>query len=339
MRATKALNRESHPFNKHGLIPFDVLQFAIPVLMASVNSVNEIGSPAAIIKEKLFISWAASSICLYSIWKWNEFLLSKFSSASRSVLLLIFSNFIFIAALSFILIILLEPRWPYWILFVRFSVGTMLIVFIQYSLNSYRISQRFKVLNARLQMENSEARIAALEKHINPHFLFNALATLRSMIRSNDVNTEKFILNLSDVYRQLLSTKKTLVSVKEELDFLERYLFMLTSRFEDALIVKVEVSASAEKKSLPFLSIQLLVENCIKHNVISIQKPLEISVFQGDPEHISVRNNLNFKNSGDVSLGSGLSNLTNRYTLLGHTDGVSVENTSDHYTVTLKLLE
>jgi LytS/YehU family sensor histidine kinase len=178
-----------------------------------------------------------------------------------------------------------------------------------------------------------------LKQQVNPHFLFNALSTLRIMVREKDDRAEPFILKLSDLYRQLLSknTAQT-VSLDEELEFLRSYMYMLQARFESLLHIRIETWPDSGQKKIPAYSLQLLVENCIKHNIISAARPLYITIFQQQPDTILIDNNLQLKPSVEDAGGIGLDNLRKRYELLQVEDGVTLTRTEKKFSVTLKLL-
>jgi LytS/YehU family sensor histidine kinase len=175
---------------------------------------------------------------------------------------------------------------------------------------------------------------------VNPHFLFNALSTLRIMIREKDNRAEPFILKLSDLYRQLLgkNTSQT-VTLDEELEFLRSYIYMLQARFETLLHIDIDIRPESMNRKIPAFSLQLLIENCIKHNIISSAKPLYIKIFQKQEDTVIIENNLQTRTSADESSGIGLDNLCKRYELLQINDGVSIQKTDTKFSVTLQLLQ
>ena len=234
----------------------------------------------------------------------------------------------------------LGQRPPSWVLFIKLSIATALIICIQYTIASLQQAQAYKLAIAQLQNENLEARLQSLKQQINPHFLFNALSTLRTMVRGNDANAEKFIINLSEVYRQLLNKRDSAtITLEEEIGFLKSYVFMLQARFEDTLNVEILVMPQSKHKKIPAFSMQLLVENCIKHNIISSARPLYIKIYQENEALITVENNLQVKASAAREFsGTGLLNLQKRYELLNVDKGLAVSSTNGIFKVTLKLL-
>ena len=157
------------------------------------------------------------------------------------------------------------------------------------------------------------------------------------MIRAGNDNSEEFVYQLSDVYRRLLQSKEdNTVALKEELEFLEAYLYLLKSRHDEGLEVVIDIPEEAYSLSLPSFGLQLLVENATKHNIISEKRSLKIHIFQKEPNSITVSNNLQLKKNVP-SLGVGLNNLRKRYELMDIEEGVLLEQNEQEFIVTLKL--
>lgn len=173
-----------------------------------------------------------------------------------------------------------------------------------------------KVVAESLTKKNTEAQLDALRKQINPHFLFNSLNVLVSIIEKNQSLAVKFVEELSDVYRHHLKSQEAKLSpLKKEIEFLNSYLFLLKMRFQENLQVTIETDGGAAYY-LPPSTLQLLIENTIKHNEVSKAKPLVIKIIQKGDELV-VSNSLNPKVSKQESLQLGLNNIISRYELLG----------------------
>lgn len=290
--------------------------------------------------------WIVMSSLLLIIWFSNLYIRRKLSR-SRFYLKVILWNAILILGFSLIVtqleaLVTGESTLTSLSMFtlIRPGIAAGLILIFQYSLQASKDNARLKNENLALQAEYYKAQLDQLRKQVNPHFLFNSLSTLRTMIREpkNAEKSEQFVLSLSDVYRQLLQTRESdSISLKEELDFLESFLYLLQIRFGESLSVEINVNEVSKQFSIPAFSLQLLVENCIKHNIVSIDNPLKIEIFQNSEEKITVRNNYSPKNSAEVSLGTGLTNLSKRYELIGIEHGVNITQTDDHYSVELNL--
>ncbi|WP_298550807.1 histidine kinase [uncultured Parabacteroides sp.] len=168
---------------------------------------------------------------------------------------------------------------------------------------------------AALQKENNTARYAALQSQLNPHFLFNSLNTLIAEIEYNPDNAVRFTKNLSSVYRYVLQSQdKTLVSLAEELEFLDSYLFLHKVRLGDCISCVCDIPADLAEAMLPPLTLQLLVENVIKHNTITSARPMKIDIFL--EEGRLVVSNLVQPRKSQESSGVGLKNLSNRCKLM-----------------------
>ena len=191
---------------------------------------------------------------------------------------------------------------------------------------------------AKLQTENDTARYAALQSQLNPHFLFNSLNTLISEIRYNPKNAELFTQHLSDVYRYTLQCQnQRLVTLQDELGFLDSYIFLHQVRLGDCIYVHNNVPDEWKEMKMPPLTLQLLVENVIKHNVIHSGKPMVIELCNvEEPPTLIICNPIRPKKCGVVS-GMGLKNLSARYKLLCNQD-IVIENESDKFTVKIPLL-
>lgn len=164
----------------------------------------------------------------------------------------------------------------------------------------------------RLKNEMLSYKYEALRNQINPHFMFNSLNVLSDLVYDDQKAAVKFIHHFSDIYRYVLDSRENeLVSLKDEIEFIEKYIFLLNVRFEDKLQVKVELTPEEDDLIVP-LSLQLLLENAVKHNEISTAKSLTISITRKD-NGIEIKNPLQPKSSGDKSKKIGLKNLEQQF--------------------------
>ena len=198
--------------------------------------------------------------------------------------------------------------------------------------NALRLQQK----TAQLQKENNAARYTALQNQLNPHFLFNSLNTLIAEIEYNPANAVRFTRNLSDVYRYVLQSQdKTLITLGEELEFIQSYLFLHEVRLGNCITCNITIPTEAMEYQLPPLTLQLLVENVIKHNSINSNKPMEITIYIAD-HFLVVSNPIHVKKS-DTSSGVGLQNLSNRCKLMIGTD-ILINNENQIFTVKVPLI-
>lgn len=189
----------------------------------------------------------------------------------------------------------------------------------------------------RLKKESVISQFELLKNQISPHFLFNSLNALITLVPEDAQLSVLFIQKLSNVYRHVLTyNDKNIIEMNAELEFLKDYLFLFQMRFGENLIIEYKLSESFENvMTIPF-ALQMLVENAIKHNTISQRKPLIISLIS-DGEIITIKNNLQKKTSGVESTNTGLNNITSRFKLLTARP-VKVIITATEFSVSLPLL-
>lgn len=189
----------------------------------------------------------------------------------------------------------------------------------------------------KLQKENLQSQFDVLKQQVNPHFLFNSLNVLTSLIKLEPDLAEKFSEQLSKVYRYVLENKDNeLVDLQTELNFLDAYIFLLNIRFIDKLNVNINIPADRCADLIIPLAMQLLIENAIKHNIMSKSEPLNIDVFVDDNDCLNVVNNLQERPSQVTSTGLGLKNILNRYELL-NLPTPSFEKTEDKFIAKIPL--
>lgn len=201
---------------------------------------------------------------------------------------------------------------------VRDFIISLLVTGSSYIIHLIRQRQMVLVKNEQLCAENLQNQYEALKNQLNPHMLFNSLNTLRSLVRENPGKAQDYIQELSRVLRYTLQENEYhSVSLKEEMGFVEAYIFLLKMRYEDNLMFDICIDDSLLNYHLPPISIQMLVENAVKHNEISNRNPLTICVRTDEKEHsLTVFNKLQPKRIITSGTGIGLVNLAKRYHLL-----------------------
>lgn len=189
--------------------------------------------------------------------------------------------------------------------------------------------------SAVLEKENMESRYESLKNQVNPHFLFNSLNTLLSQVKENS-EPSNYIHHLSDFLRYSLQDEDMgIKTLNDEISIVKNYCFLQKSRFANNLQLSLEVPESVDHYALPKLSLQMLVENAIKHNIISDEKPLHIRIYING-EYIVVENNLQ-KRFEDKSTKQGLDNIRKRYKFLSARD-ILIQEKNNKFTVELPLL-
>ncbi|WP_225309704.1 sensor histidine kinase [Larkinella humicola] len=190
----------------------------------------------------------------------------------------------------------------------------------------------------RLEQEKTDVQLRALQAQVNPHFLFNSLNSLSSLIDEQPQRASQFVDQLSQVYRYLLkANEQSLTTLESELGFIQSYAHLLKTRYGAGLTVAVQIDPVYSSWLLPSLTLQLLVENAVKHNVILVTKPLQIDIFTDEPGYLVLKNNLQRKRTSVLSNGVGLSTILAQYQKLNQpTPEVSdAENT---FTVRIPLI-
>jgi len=232
---------------------------------------------------------------------------------------------------------------------------SMLCYFVFSNRHTSTVLKITKIEKDLLEQEHLRAQLMSLQQQISPHFLFNSLSTLKTLV--SEPLARDYIVHLASVYRYLLSFhSQHLTKLEEELHFIHSYVYILHERFGNMLTVTIDVSDQDKSLLLPSLSLQLLVENAIKHNICSEEKPLFISISTTENQELKVENNfqpksarperpgidlkngMEPKNGLEPKNGMGLKNIIERYKILDD-QPVTITQTSDQFIVTLPLLK
>ncbi len=207
-------------------------------------------------------------------------------------------------------------RLTFTLLFIALVV--LVVVFVYEGIHNFNHWERSHKEVDTLSKAQLQAQLDALRQQVNPHFLFNSLNSLITLISENPRQAETFAEELSTVYRYLLrSNQEPLTPLTNELEFIRSYYQLLKTRHGDALRLEMEIAPEAEVRQLPPLTLQLLIENAVKHNIILPDQPLTISLTSDAAHRLIVRNNLQRKPSRAFSNGVGLSNILTKYEVLG----------------------
>ncbi len=211
------------------------------------------------------------------------------------------------------------------------------IASIYESIRNFNFWETSELEKEKLEKEHLNSQLEGLKSQVNPHFLFNSLNTLIHLIPEDTQRSVNFVQQLAKIYRYFLETEnEKIVPLKQEMDFVRSYTFLLKERFGDNLHIEIDNKNTCEDCLIVPFSLQLLLENCIKHNIISNDKPLTINILINN-DFLLVKNNLQLKNQNQESTGVGLRNIENRYRLLGK-ETMEVEKTEREFCVRLPLL-
>jgi two-component system, LytTR family, sensor kinase len=224
--------------------------------------------------------------------------------------------------------------------FIPALLFALALIAIYISVNFFNAWKNSLLEVEKYKTRHTEAQLQNLKNQLNPHFLFNNLSVLTSLIYQNQEKAADFVNELSRVYRYVLDNKDTeLISLKEELDFLDHYIYLLKIRFGKAVSFSVNIEEKYMRNYLPPMCLQMLVENTIQHNEASQANPLQVAVYTKD-DAVVVENNIQPRSDKAESTRSGLANIQSRYTY--YTDkkvGISGEGAVFKVTLPLMLNE
>lgn len=216
-------------------------------------------------------------------------------------------------------------------------VITFIATILFHAIFFFKELQKRKVTEQTVIARSATAQFDALKSQLDPHFLFNSLNVLVSLIEENPQAAVKFTTSLSKVYRYVLEQRnKETVPVDEELNFARTYVHLLQMRFEDSLIIDIPDAASDPNLMVVPLSLQLLLENAVKHNVVSDSRPLTLKIYEQENQLI-IENNLQSKAVVKKGSGVGLQNIASRYALLTNRK-MSIDQTEKSYRVQIPML-
>lgn len=343
------MRKNIYPKERWVIITGSVLMGIIfPNLTGLISNANY--TVATLVMHYLFFIATA-----YTIWRGNIFILNfvrkkiqwRNNQYYNIILLHIFFNIIFSGASSFLLLVL----WKYFSneTYKNFEpvvyTSLIIIIFSIIITNLYEIiflygeRESNTIKTEQLNVSKIKAELEALKNQIDPHFIFNALNTLSYLIVSNPYNAKLYTGTLANVYRYILSNKeKDFVLLKEEIEFLSNYFFLLKIRFSNSINLQVEINhLETQEFLIPPISLQILLENAIKHNDFSEQKPLTISV-SVKANHVIVRNIMQPKSYPIRSTKTGLDNLNERYDHLMKKH-ITIYNNETHFIIKLPLLK
>jgi len=205
---------------------------------------------------------------------------------------------------------------------------------IFFYVNAYKTKQ----LEAEeLKRINTQAQLQSIKNQVNPHFLFNNLNVLSSLVMTDNPDANKFIEEFSTVYRHILnSQEKELIELRTELDYIKPYIFLLQKRFPDSISIVLDIPESYQNWYIVPVALQMLIENAIKHNIVSRAKPLQVSIVVKG-EHLIVKNNLQLKLQVEHSTQIGLQNISQRYQIITG-KAIKIDKDQNSFSVSLPLI-
>ncbi|MET3539523.1 sensor histidine kinase YesM [Pontibacter aydingkolensis] len=327
----------------------------VGILLLATLAVMLIGCPQCFESNlrRLFISFLFSLAMFVSLWQVNERLTNVLDGYVRwfdnpgkrlfisiigtvvvSGIVVILLNTIFLSIRGYTFQDLTKQDWR------SMVVGPLIITFFISMFGhsrSFLLGWRQTAINAeRLQKESIASQYESLKAQVNPHFLFNSLNALTSLVETDQKLAVKFIRKLSEVYRYVLdSRQKEVVPLPEELSFLESYIYLQKIRHGKSLLVQNELPQDSNLMVVP-LALQMLLENAIKHNIALEEEPLQVQLYL-EGNYLVVQNNVQERRIREESTGTGLANIEARYSYLTNKP-VQVQRTAQEFIVKLPIL-
>ncbi|NRB64275.1 MAG: histidine kinase [Saprospiraceae bacterium] len=314
------------------------LPIALSITLPVLSLFNPSGKPT-VDSFGIFQGWISASIFLYALWyalmrTWKKMKGPIFLWPGAIMVIFFLIQFMTYHVLSDSPLTELAKMATF-----RTIVPSILFLSIQFALYAQLNITQLLLEKEQLQTENYRVKLMALRAQIDPHFLFNSMNTLRSLIRQKNDKAEQFVMSLADFYRHTLKhDDSTTLPLSEELQVLESYLFLMKSRNENAVLLDIKIHPSFSAYHLPILALQVLAENCFKHNSMTAKHPLCITLYTDTEPYIVIQNNIQPKLDPMPSSGLGLELIRKRYELLNIKDGILVASTQDQFIVKLKLI-
>jgi LytS/YehU family sensor histidine kinase len=224
-----------------------------------------------------------------------------------------------------------------WIITVHNLSMTLIVVISSYFIYLSKHKRQMEMKYERLKAESIQTKYEVLKNQVDPHFLFNSLNTLNSLIDVSSEKSKDYIRKLSQVFRHALQNKE-IITLKEELDFTQSYCSLMQIRFEEALIFIFEIKSEALNRSIVPLSLQVLIENAVKHNIINRKQPLTVTIsISEDGNNIIISNPIQRTKIAEEGEGIGLANLSERYRLKWHKN-IIIRELNNEFSVTIPLI-
>jgi len=275
----------------------------------------------------------------------NFRLLNLEISNAKKIALILFASITLTIALSLLYFYILTTSMQIgfdWqavrMIIVRNIVVTLIIVISSYLIYLYKNKRQMEMEYERLQAESIQSKYEALKNQIDPHFLFNSLNTLNSLIDISPEKSKDFVRKLSQVFRHALQNKEV-ATLKEELEFTQSYCSLMQIRYGEALTFIFDIAPEALNRSIVPLSLQVLIENAVKHNIINRKQPLTVTVSTSDDNnYIMVSNPVQRTKIEEKGEGIGLPNLSERYRLKWHKN-IVIRELNNEFSVTIPLID
>jgi hypothetical protein len=322
-----------------------LLGVILPIVVGIITNIS-----FSLILENVFFSTIGTTTlwlgCRYIITKlWEKLPFEKYPI--KHIVLEIFFialyNFVVVGILFLIGAIVLtdasSEKYFFFDIYTSCVIISLVISFIHEGVFLYIMWMRSEKRSQELEKESLLSQFETLKNQVNPHFLFNSFNTLITLIEEDKDVAVEYVQKLSDFFRIILQLRdKSIISIQEELELIKTYIFLQKKRYGENLILKNMITPNALSKGIAPLTLQMLVENAIKHNVIATGQPLHIEIVLTENNYIMVKNNLQKRMEEEPSAGLGLQNIRNRYKFLSD-KAVETIVSSQYFSVAIPLLE
>lgn len=311
---------------------FDLKSIVASFVISGIYSFG-LGFGQGLLNDYLSVKWSWIDNTKQRVWSG---VVATISYTVPVVLFINYMQFVIIPGKSSDAFLNGEYLWTH-LFFTILSFGISAFLHARSFMIEWKKSVKQESTQQQIVAKTETAKFESLKSQIDPHFLFNSLNVLTSLISENPSQAEKFTTKLSKVYRYVLEQRnKDLIPLSEELTFAKTYMELLGMRFEDAVQFNIPKTVSNQELKIVPLSLQLLLENAVKHNVVSPSKPLTISIYE-DQDYLVIENNVNPKEAVGKSTKVGLQNIADRYGLITQ-KSVQIENNNKTFKVRIPLL-
>lgn len=307
-----------------------VLPFAIALFVPAITQLNNSLYVGEVNYSVSFVNYLQAVALLLVLWYINSWLLLKTENAKNSISITLAVNAVIVVLLSVLsgtaLVQEIAGQYSPLFLMIRLSMIVLIINIVLRVFHGQRKNAELEVQNLSLKAENLRFQVDILKQQINPHFLFNSLNTLLDLVENDSEDSVVYIQNFSGLYRNvLLSAQYDFITLSQELEFLDAYCNLLKVRFKESIDLEIEIEEGQKDLLVPPLSLQFLVENAVKHNELSVNEPLKISI-KATKGILIIKNKIKTKEFSVPGEKVGLINLQKRFSILYQPMSWSDEN-------------
>jgi two-component system LytT family sensor kinase len=308
------------------------LMIATPIFLSTGTPIAKLPWVALMISVLSLVSWLLNiTFFLFFPAKFRAFFWKWLASTICMIAAVSSLHFITINLVSF------QTQYVWLIRSVNITAVNTIIFIINMLIDTRETKLQLENENNQLKISQLEAQLAQLKNQINPHFLFNALSSLKSLMRRNPQMAESYLMKLSEFLRVSIGQNKDLVTLKDELQLCNDYIDLQKIRFQKGLIYETDIDPNSLNDKIPFFALQSLLENALKHNSLDLEKPLKIRI-EVKNENVLVSNNIQEKFSMQTNSQTGLHNLNERLKI--HTgEPMIITKDEQFFKVQLKLIK